>query len=132
MLPKNTPAILVLKDGALYVICGAKDVLQRCYPPYQGVQLYKNRKLYRRRQCLHLVKMQHILPSFFILIYTLLICDHSVFLHKNSMVAALMEGNYSSLQHLPLEEEMATHSSILAWGTSRTEEPGGLQPRARS
>lgn len=41
MLPKNTPAILVLKDGALYVICGVKDVLQRCYPPYQGVQLYK-------------------------------------------------------------------------------------------
>ena len=26
-----------------------------------------------------------------------------------------------------LEEEMATHSSILAWGISRTEEPGGLQ-----
>ena len=27
----------------------------------------------------------------------------------------------------PLEKEMATHSSILAWGTSWTEEPGGLQ-----
>ena len=27
----------------------------------------------------------------------------------------------------PLEEEMATHSSILAWEISRTEEPGGLQ-----
>ena len=26
-----------------------------------------------------------------------------------------------------LEEEMATHSSILAWKTPRTEEPGGLQ-----
>ena len=26
----------------------------------------------------------------------------------------------------PLEEEMATHSSILAWEISRTEEPGGL------
>ena len=25
------------------------------------------------------------------------------------------------------EEEMATHSSILAWGISWTEEPGGLQ-----
>ena len=24
------------------------------------------------------------------------------------------------------EEEMATHSSVLAWGISRTEEPGGL------
>ena len=27
----------------------------------------------------------------------------------------------------PLEEEMTTHSSILAWRVSRTEEPGGLQ-----
>ena len=27
----------------------------------------------------------------------------------------------------PLEKEMATHSSILAWGILRTEEPGGLQ-----
>jgi len=27
----------------------------------------------------------------------------------------------------PLEEEMATHSSLLAWRTPGTEEPGGLQ-----
>ena len=27
-----------------------------------------------------------------------------------------------------LEEEMATHSSILAWEIPWTEEPGGLQP----
>ena len=27
----------------------------------------------------------------------------------------------------PLEEEMATHSSILAWEAPWTEEPGGLQ-----
>ena len=27
----------------------------------------------------------------------------------------------------PLEEEMATHASILAWGIPWTEEPGGLQ-----
>ena len=27
----------------------------------------------------------------------------------------------------PLEEGMAAHSSILAWGTPWTEEPGGLQ-----
>ena len=35
----------------------------------------------------------------------------------------------------PREKEMATHSSILAWETSWTEEPGGLQsmrsPRVR-
>ena len=29
-------------------------------------------------------------------------------------------------QEDPLEKEMATHSSILAWRTSWTEEPGGL------
>ena len=27
----------------------------------------------------------------------------------------------------PLEEETATHSSVLAWEIPRTEEPGGLQ-----
>ena len=27
----------------------------------------------------------------------------------------------------PLEEEMATHSSILVWEIPRTEDPGGLQ-----
>ena len=27
----------------------------------------------------------------------------------------------------PLDQEMATHSSILAWEISWTEEPGGLQ-----
>ena len=30
-------------------------------------------------------------------------------------------------QEDPLEKEMATLSSILAWRTPRTEEPGGLQ-----
>ena len=27
----------------------------------------------------------------------------------------------------PLEEEMATHSNILAWKIPQTEEPGGIQ-----
>ena len=30
-------------------------------------------------------------------------------------------------QEAPLEENMATHSSIHAWRIPRTEEPGGLQ-----
>ena len=30
----------------------------------------------------------------------------------------------------PLEEEMATHCSTLAWRSPWTEEPGGLQPMA--
>ena len=29
----------------------------------------------------------------------------------------------------PLEKDMATHSSILAWKTPLTEEPGGVQSR---
>ena len=28
---------------------------------------------------------------------------------------------------IPLEEDMATHSSVLAWEIPWTEEPGGLQ-----
>ena len=40
-------------------------------------------------------------------------------------------GAYSLVQSLggedPLEKEMATHSSILAWKIPRTEEPHGLQ-----
>ena len=31
----------------------------------------------------------------------------------------------------PLEEEMATHSSVLAWKSPWTEEPGGLQSMRR-
>ena len=31
----------------------------------------------------------------------------------------------------PLEEGMATHSSILAWRIPWTEEPGGLQPMGK-
>ena len=34
----------------------------------------------------------------------------------------------SPIQEDPLEEEMATHSSILAWEIPWTEEPGRLQP----
>ena len=34
-------------------------------------------------------------------------------------------------QEDPLEKEMATHSSILAWETPWTEEPGGLQPKGQ-
>ena len=44
---------------------------------------------------------------------------------------AMQEGLEIWVQFLgwknPLEEEMATHSSILAWEIPRTEEPGGLQ-----
>ena len=41
---------------------------------------------------------------------------------------AMQETEVQSLdQEDPLEKEMATHSSILAWRIPCTEEPGGLQ-----
>ena len=40
---------------------------------------------------------------------------------------AMWETLQSSGQEDPLEKGMATHSSILAWRTLWTEEPGGLQ-----
>ena len=41
---------------------------------------------------------------------------------------AIQETWVASLgQEDPLNKEMATHSSILAWRMSGTEEPGGLQ-----
>ena len=42
-------------------------------------------------------------------------------------VSAVQETQVRSLgQEDPLEEEMATHSSILAWRIPWTEQPGGL------
>ena len=41
---------------------------------------------------------------------------------------AMQEAQVQSLDgEVPLEEGMATHSNILAWKISWTEEPGGLQ-----
>ena len=41
---------------------------------------------------------------------------------------AILETSVQSLgQEDPLEKEMTTHSSILAWEIPWTEEPGGLQ-----
>ena len=44
-------------------------------------------------------------------------------------LSAYNAGDQSSIpgQEDPLEKEMATHSSILAWEIPWTEEPGGLQ-----
>ena len=50
----------------------------------------------------------------------------------NSVVKNLPIMKETQVQSLgredPLEKEMATHSSILAWKIPWTEEPGGLQP----
>ena len=43
-------------------------------------------------------------------------------------LSAMQETQVQTLgRENPLDEEMATHSSILAWGILWTEEPGGLQ-----
>ena len=47
---------------------------------------------------------------------------------KKKNLPAVQETQIQSLGwEDPLEKEMATHSSILAWKISWTEEPGGLQ-----
>ena len=52
-----------------------------------------------------------------------LMVDHSV-----KSLPAVPETQVQSLsQEIPLEKEMATHSSILAWRIPWTEEPDGLQ-----
>ena len=44
-------------------------------------------------------------------------------------LCAMQETCVPSLGHEdPLEKEMATHSSVLAWRTPWTEEPGELRP----
>ena len=56
-------------------------------------------------------------------------------LYKASLVAQMVKNlparQETRMQSLgregPLEEEMATHTSVLAWRIPRTEEPGGLQ-----
>ena len=45
---------------------------------------------------------------------------------KNPSVMQEMQAQSLGLED-PLEKEMATHSSILAWKIPWTEEPGGLQ-----
>ena len=50
-----------------------------------------------------------------------------VALTMKSPPATRETGVHSLGQEDPLEEEMATHSSILAWRIPGTEKPGGLQ-----
>ena len=48
--------------------------------------------------------------------------------HKMKNLPAVWETQVQSLSwEDPLEKEMATHSSILAWRIPQAEEPGGLQ-----
>ena len=48
--------------------------------------------------------------------------------HRVRGLPAMWETRVRSLgQEVPLEKNIATHSSILAWKIPWTEEPGGLQ-----
>ena len=47
---------------------------------------------------------------------------------RRSKRCAFEEAQVSLGWEDPLEEDMAAHSSILAWRIPWTEEPGGLQP----
>ena len=60
--------------------------------------------------------------------------DFFFFLNGSSLVTQMVN-NLSAVQETlvqslgqedPLEKEMATHSSILAWRIPQTEDPGGL------
>ena len=60
--------------------------------------------------------------------WTWVSCLASVVAQRLKHLPAMRETWVRSLgREVPLEKEMATHSSILAWRIPRTEEPGGLQ-----
>ena len=62
---------------------------------------------------------------------SLCVCWASLVAQSVKNLLAVQETRVRSLvQEDPLEKEMATHSSILAWKISWTEEPGGLQSMA--
>ena len=69
-----------------------------------------------------------------------LICVHTLNTYLASLVAQMVENQsamqetwvWSLCQKNPLEKEMATHSSILAWRIPWTEEPGRLHGVAKS
>ena len=52
----------------------------------------------------------------------------------SSLVAQLVKNPpaMQEMQEDPLEKELATHSSIVAWEILWTEEPGGLEPLGSS
>ena len=60
--------------------------------------------------------------------YRMLLCRASLVAQRLKRLPVLQETWVRSLgREDPLEKEMATHSSILAWRIPWTEEPGGLQ-----
>ena len=67
---------------------------------------------------------------FFVMAFLFSICLTSWVAQMVKNLLAMQETWVQSLgQEDPLEEGMATHSSILAWRSPWTEEPGGLQSK---
>ena len=80
-------------------------------------KLQKKKKIQKRQQGSNII---------FIIINIYLY--HSLVAQMVKRLPAMQETWVRSLgQEDPLEKEMATHSSILAWKIPWTEEPGGLQ-----
>ena len=80
-------------------------------------KLQKKKKIQKRHQGSNII---------FIIINIYLY--HSLVAQRVKRLPAMQETWVRSLgQEDPLEKEMATHSSILAWKIPWTEEPGGLQ-----
>ena len=69
-----------------------------------------------------------LVPSLLHLVHTTVIYGGSYVAQSVKSLPAMQETQVQSLgQEDPLEKEMATHFSILAWRISSTEEPGRLQ-----
>ena len=72
--------------------------------------------------------------------FTLSLSECNPIVYQDATLVAQMVKNLSAMQETqetldqedPLEEEMATHSSILARRIPQTEEPGGLTVQKRS
>ena len=80
--------------------------------------------------------ISHFFPSVSLSLLSLSYFSHSLFFTFFLSVVSQMVENPPAVQETqvqsldwedPLEKEMATHSSILAWKISWTEEPDGLQ-----
>ena len=85
----------------------------------------------------HARQGRHIECSFYLRYFqfTLSLSECNPIVYQDATQVAQMVKNLSAMQETqetlgqedPLEEEMATHSSIRAWKIPQTEEPGGLQ-----
>ena len=79
----------------------------------------------------HTTHQQKIYPSFlwpFLSIPPSLLCLLLFFSSFLPFFSSIIHQFIQQIFIMYLEKEMATHSSILAWSISWTEEPGGLQP----